>query len=347
MRPVSALLLAIAGSLLASPALAADPAPVYPKFTPASLIFADYRGAFSGPQSFNVTRAYLTLRGELDPTWSSVVTLNAAPLAYLGSVGATTPAREAHEEVLQLAYLQAANWVPHTTLQLGLITTPWVEYEYAYWRYRMLGTVGVEGGMGNTLGLAGATGYLPLWDHGLKATYSLGPVTIAGAVLNGEGFRAGEGDGQKSFQGRIAYQPWPFLDLAVTGHRGNPSTAQQADRVGAMVTYHAAPLNAGAEAIMTTDVSNAGANVGGRVLSGWGVYELATPWLPVQLIGRVNRIEANVDVPTANRLEVLAGIGCQPIKGVDLVLDDQNVTGSTATAAVDSNTLALHTAFAF
>jgi hypothetical protein len=319
MRPIAALLLAMAGLLPAAPVRASE----YPRFTPSSWVFADYRGSLGGPQSFNVTRAFLTLRGELDATWSSQVTLNAVPLVA---------AREAHNEVLQQAYLQAAHWVPHTTLQLGLINTPWVEYEYAYWRYRMLGTVGVEGGLANSLGL-GATGALTLWDKGLKATTVLGPVTVAGALLNGEGFRANEGDGQKAFQGRVTYQPWPWLDLALAGHRGNPTGALQADRLGAMATYHAAPLLAGTQAVGTFDVDSAGAATSGRVLSAWAVYDLA----PVQLIGRVHHFTG-----TNDRLELLAGLGWQPTKGVDLVLDDQHVMG-----AWESNTLALHTALQF
>src|SRR3954468_5409463 len=111
MRPIAALLLALAGLLPAGPALANE----YPRFTPSSWIFADYRVPVGGPQAFNVTRAFLTLRGELDATWSSQLTLNAVPLLV---------PREAHHEVLQQAFLQAAHWVPHTTLQLGLINTP-------------------------------------------------------------------------------------------------------------------------------------------------------------------------------------------------------------------------------
>ena len=336
----------------ASPAWAEAEAPATPPAKPtittSGLIFADYRIPLGGAQSFNVTRAFLTGKAQLNETWSGVVQFNGYPVTFLGGTPTAPAAKtESNEGIVQLAYFQAANLVPGMTFQLGMFPTLWLDYTNTLWRYRLLGLSPIEGGLANSLGLGGSTPYITTWDKGFKATGQYGPLTIAAAAMNGEGFRAPEGDGQKSFQGRLTYNPMPALDVTLLAHRGNPTGALQADRYAGMLVYHLPQVTAMLEGDMTTDVSAASATVNGRIVAGSLVWELPIPNISTQLILRANEIVANVDVPTANRLETLVGLGWEPMKGIDIVLDDQNITGATATAAADGNVVALHTAFGF
>jgi hypothetical protein len=312
------------------------------------LVFTDYRVPSWGPaglvQSFNVTRSMLTARARLDDVWSGVVQYNAYPLSFAGGAGATV-AREAHVGELQLAYVQAAAAELGLTAQLGMIAAPWHESGYTYWNYRMLGTtLPLEGGFAASLGVPGAVAMSPFWDLGLKVTAKQGAWSGAVAVLNGEGFRAPEGDGQKSFQARLTYQPWPFLDLTLAAHKGNPTGAAVADRAGAAVTYHAAPLALGLEGIGTNDVAAAGTAATGLAGSAWGVVDLPIALASPQVLARVNAFNASNG---AARVEVVAGLAARPRPGVTFVLDDQLIAGTTTAGPADANVTALHASFGF
>lgn len=124
-----------------SPAYAetAPSAPALPKALVSGLLYTDFRvptgnepsirGQARPLQSFNVTRSFLTGTARINDAWSGSITLNAYPDTVLTSPSNPLPTIEAHNEILQVAYLQATGMVPGNTTQLGMVFTPYVVYE--------------------------------------------------------------------------------------------------------------------------------------------------------------------------------------------------------------------------
>jgi hypothetical protein len=337
----------LAFALQGAPAMAQaePPAPAYPKVNVGGSIFADYAVPLNGgPQAFHVTRAFVTATGHLNATWSGLVQLNAYPLAYTNAAGAR--ANEPQNVVLQMAYIQADNLIPGTTMQLGQLFVPWAESVYAHFPYRMLASLPIEGGLQNTLGLGGFNP-ISAWDRGLKVKGGFGPLAYNVAVFNGEGLRGSEGDGQRSYEGVFTYQPFPFLDVAVLGRKGNLTGMVQADRWGASVVYHTPLLRLGVESDAMVDVNGAGGATFRQIQSAFGVLELPH-WLgaPTQLITRQTRLDAE-GLANGAQWESLVGLGVQPVKGLTFVLDDQLVHNMAGALTADANVLALHSNFTF
>lgn len=342
-RRAAACAIAVFAALAPSTALAQGAAS-FPRVSVGGQIFADYAAPLAGPQAFHLTRAFVTTRAQLNEQFSGLIQLNPSVLAYTNAGGAR--ASEPENVIVQMAYVQADNLLPGVTMQFGQLFVPWTEYAYRYFPYRMLATLPIEGGLANTLGL-GNTGYLSAWDRGLKLKGSLGPLAINAAVLNGEGLRGSEGDGQRSYQAILTYPLLPSLDVTVMGHRGNPTGAQQADRWGGSVVYHSPELCLGAESSGLVDVAASGAATFRQIHSAFGVLALPTPWaMPTKLIAR-ETVSTAQGGAAGTQLESLVGIGLQPTEGLVVVLDDQLVNPLGGAPGPSAHVIALRTSMAF
>src|SRR5690348_2506686 len=124
------------GALVATPTVAQNPAPA-PQLTVSGVVYAQYLyqlkdSATTGNQNqFSVQRAYINVIGKFAGGLTTRVTTDIAPT---GAPGAN--------QVVRLKYAYAA-WNPGTsalTWKLGLIHTPFLDWEEALWDYRMQGS---------------------------------------------------------------------------------------------------------------------------------------------------------------------------------------------------------------
>jgi len=349
--PLSLLALALSVGLCA-PALAEEQKPVA---SVSGLIFADYTVPTpSGPQSFNLTRGYLNGKVKFNDTWSGNLTLDLAPETWVSKVTSTsaggvvtgvtaTTQTEPANMILKMAYLQADGLYPGSTVQFGMVSLPWTDYEYGFSGLRLVGSAPIAGG------LAKGTAYVQSWDKGLKLVGNHGALGYAFAVFNGEGFRAAETDGQKSYQARVTVSPLKGLELTALGNRHNASGIAQQDRAALFMGYSTNGLKLGVEGTRMWDQGASTAPVTtGQILSALGIFGLAIPGLPApELILRADSIDASVDTPNNDRMETLVGLGITPVKGIRLVLDNQNITFNTASGTTNTNVVALHTSLNF
>lgn len=337
---------------LSSPALAQEAKPVA---SVSGTVFADYSVPTpAGAQAFNLTRSYLNGKVRFNDTWSGNLTLDLASETWVTRVtpttvggvvtGVTTTSQtEPANMLLKMAYLQADGLYPGSTLQLGMVSLPWTDYEYAFTGLRLVGSAPIAGG------LAKGTAFVQSWDKGLKLMGNHGVVSYAAAVFNGEGFRANETDGQKSFQGRFTVFPIPGLELTALGNRHNATGIARQDRAGLFMGYGTGGLKLGVGGTRMWDQGASSAPVTtGQILTALGIFGLAVPGLPSpELILRADSIDASLDAPDNDRLETLVGFGITPVKGVRLILDNQNITFNTAAGTTNTNVVALHTALSF
>lgn len=325
-------------SLLLAPALmvaCATPALAVPSGSVSGTLYTDVTAPLTGaPMSFNVTRTYLTGRLRADATWSGQITLNAYPSTFVSGLTGTTPTlvTEAHEEFLQLAYLQGENLYPGGTFQLGLVALPWTEYEYGFWGYRMLGPVPIAGG------LARGTGFVQSWDKAVKLTGQHGWVSYGAAAFNGEGYRRTETTNQKGYQGRVTLHPLSGLELTALGQYGDPTTAD-GHRASAFIGYRTEPIKVAMQGTWTWDGA-----VPGRLLGAYWIVGLPIPGLPpLELVLRGDQIDPHLGITGDERLETIAGLSLKPTREVTLTLDHQSINRSSGS----SQQVALHTALSF
>ena len=334
----------LALSLLSLPFLA-GPANAQPDASVSGLFYTDYSAPTDGrAASFNVTRAFLTGKVRIDPTWSGAITYNAAPLMFVSGVsnGAGTTRTEPFEALLQTAYLQASGLLPGLNLQMGMVSNPWFEFETGFWGYRMLGLQFYP---------VFNAGYIPTYDLGLRATGRIGAMGYMAQVDNGTGFRSAENNAGKAYTAGLTLEPLSGLTLAAFGYRGDSPALSQADRYAAFAGYRNAGFRVAAEATHVVTQSVGGAPVAENVLSAYSVMGLPVPALPSpEVIARVDLLDGRVgsaSPDTTGTLQGLLGFSIKPAPGVMLVLNDQVAQETRAGVASVRNTVALHTQLAF
>jgi len=296
-----------AGSVVAQ-AAPATPAPAPgPQVTVSGLGYAQYLyqlkdSAGAGNQNqFSVQRAYITGIGKFGGGVMTRITLD------------ITPSGAAGPQAVRLKYAYAA-WTPGKsvlTYKLGMIHTPWLDWEEALWDYRMQGTMAIE-----------RNGYLTSSDFGVGIDGKGKDDVVNGqlTVVNGEGYSGGTGDKRKDVQGRLSVRVLKTDDnsrvggLRVTGYFGIGKYTGGGDRnryIG-LVSYRSKMLTLAAEYASTKDtVSPAGGgnNATGSVISAYGVIH--APKSPVSVIARVDIADPNTDTGNNKQTRYIAGISYQ------------------------------------
>ncbi len=331
-------------SLAMLPALmTAGPAAAQTQSSVSGLLYTDFSAPTDGrAASYNVTRAFLTGKAKFSDIWSAAITYNAYPQAFVTGVtgGVATIGRDPYDALLHNAYFQATGLVPNVNLQMGLLTSPWFEFESAYWGYRMLGYHYFP---------VFSAGYIPPFDFGLKAFGNVGPVGYMAQVDNGTGFRATENNGSKAYTAGLTVAPVPGLTLAALGYRGDTITLSQMDRYAAFAGYRTGTFRVAAEGTRMVNQAVAGPVITGQILSAYTVLGLPVTALPSpELIARMDVIDSDVNAGSQTEtIQGLVGFAIKPAPGVILALDDQVTRKTAAGVTTTSNTVAMHTQFAF
>lgn len=229
--------------------------------------------------SFNITRAYVNLLGKFAGGLSTRVTADIF-----------TNADSSRAYRIKYAYFAYTPNGSPLAFKLGLIHTPWLDWEEALWDYRMQGGMAMERG-----------GYLTSADFGagIDGKWAGDKVNLQLTVVNGEGYSKGTGDQRKDVQGRVSVRLRGTNDssrvggLRVTGYAqyGKPTTGGARQRYIGMVSYRSKSVTLAGAYALTEDSVTAGALLDGQVASGFGVVHFAGS--QAAIIARVDYTKPN------------------------------------------------------
>ncbi len=278
--------IALLGSLSATAQTAAAPTAASvdtPSFKIGSTIFADYTyqsapvskdsdGNSIHPSSFNVSRAYINVTGQLNHFISFRVTPDIT--RETGS-GSSLNGSQTFRLKYGFAQLNLEDWSSKGSwVRLGVQQTPLLDFAEGIYRYRFQGTMFVE-----------RESYLTSSDAGLSAHYNFASDygDIHAGVYNGEGYSKAETNNEKAVQIRTTVRPLPRSSigkgLRVSGFYDGDHFVKGAvkQRLVESVTFEHSRFAAGFDHLNTKDQTAAAARtING---SGWSL------WLNPRLAG--------------------------------------------------------------
>jgi hypothetical protein len=226
----------------------------------------DEEGRAITAHAFNVTRAYVNVRGTISRHVSFRITPDVARETGDGSSlqgSLTFRLKYAYAE-FDLADVVAAE----AFARAGLQPTLFIDSQEGVYRYRFQGTVFAERDGGLSSADFGASVRLALPDeHG----------DVHVGIFNGEGYNRTEPNDRKSLQARITVRPAPDASSALGGLRltgfylGDSAVGAAArDRAIASVAYEHARFNAGVDYLYRRDQA---ASIAPIIASdGWSVF---------------------------------------------------------------------------
>ena len=299
--------------------------------------------------NFDVARSYVNVLGKFSGGIASRVTIDV-----------DSRRAASNQQTLRLKYAFVA-WTPqgsHLTYKLGMIQTPWVDFEEAVWDYRMQGVIPME-----------RAGYITSSDFGagIDGTWNYDQVNMQVGIYNGEGYSAALGDNRKDVSGRVSVRlartnlPGRVGGLRLTGYAnlGLANGGGARNRAIALLSYKSKQLTLAAEYGMMRDSTSAATpDVQGSLVAAYGVFNV--PKTKAAVIGRVDSFDPNVDSTAtttgarigANRqTRVIAGVSYAMTPNLRLLIDaDLNaIDGGSPTNNFDKarQVVYFHTEFKF
>ena len=326
--------LAVATFAVSATALAAQNAPQAPPVTVGGVVYTQYQytDAAVHTNTFDVTRAYVNVLGRFSNGITTRLTTDIIPSA-------------ATNQVIRLKYAFAA-WTPtgsSLTYKLGMIHTPWVDFEETLWDYRMQGTIAVDR---NPIG---GPSTMTAADIGVGVDGHWNDERINGqfVIVNGEGYSGGTGDFRKDVEARVSVRVQPTNDnsrvggLRVSGYAGIgkvTGTGADRNRYLGMLSYRTLQYTLAGEFV---SVKNGA--VTGSIISAFGVYHLTRSKAAV--IARVDIVDPDKNVGNNKNTRIIAGASYQLSPNVRLLADLDRLSfesGATAT-----NQILFQTQFTF
>ena len=272
---------------------------------------ADADGNIINPNSFNVTRSYINVTGNLSHIVAFRITPDIVRQSGLVTLG---PGNSISNDslVFRIKYAFAQfnldDWMTKGSwVRLGIQQTPLLDYEEGIYRYRFQGTTFTEReGFYNSADAGAAFHYNFPWNYG----------DVHVGLFNGEGYTKTDPNDQKAIEIRGTVRPFarsaPILrGLRVTGFYFGDNYIKDAERTRAVgqVTFESTYLNAGFDGIKAHDQPSIKvADVAG---SGWSWW--ATPKTPfsngssVEALLRYDHLRPNTGLG-ANRTRTIAGV---------------------------------------
>jgi hypothetical protein len=318
------------------------------------VIYLDYiydvddLGKGKGFNKFDVERTYLTFESAIADIAKMKVTTdiyqNTRSISFKAEDGSQTDNTDAKEIKvpsyydgwlvrLKNAYVDL-NFIPLTTLRVGMIGTPWIPTVEKVWGYRFVKPT-----------LTDAEKLFSSADLGVAAVVKLpqGYGEAMLAVLNGTGYSKPEDNKYKDIVPRIILTPFPndvvLKGLGVSGYYYLGKTASgdeslDKNRFGGMVNFGYDFFNIGAEFDMSKDQSmdknNAKIDTNGSGFSAFGEVKftkfLPTPLNNLGVLARFDSWDPNTDNENDGHSLILAGLTYAVAKNVRAVLDLQQTS---------------------
>lgn len=318
----ASLVLAAPVSAQITPAQGYTPPDDTPSIRVGAVIYADWTyqsnpetldadGNTINPSSFNVTRSYINITGNISHVVGFRITPDVVRESGLVSLGpGSTISNDSLVFRIKYAYAQINldDWMTKGSwVRLGIQQTPLLDYEEGIYRYRFQGTTFTEReGFYNSAD-AGAA-----FHYNFPANY--GEVHVG--VFNGEGYAKTDPNDQKAIEIRGTVRPFaaagaPMLrGLRVTGFYFGDNYIKNAERTRAVgqLTYESTYVNAGFDAIKANDQTSI--KVVDIEPSGWSWW--ATPKKPlpngasVEALLRYDHLKPNQTL-SANRTRSIIG----------------------------------------
>lgn len=302
--------------------------------TVSASVYAQYGYAIKDTahlNSFAVTRAYLNVIGRFSDGLYTRVT---------GDI--YTNADSSRSYRLKYAYFA---WTPKgspLSYKLGLIHTPFLDWEEALWDYRMQGTTVMD-----------RNGYMSSADFGggVDGKWGADKVNMQVTVVNGENYNKGTGDRHKDAEGRVSFRLRDTDDssrvggLRLTGYAqyGQPTGGGTRQRYIGMLSYRSKAFTLAGEYALTKDSVAAAAMLDGQVASVFGVLHFSGGSSPLALIGRVDYVKPDKNAGTAvtgySNTRYIGGVSYQATPNLRLLGDVDWVTyrNGAPTAALQAS----------
>ena len=314
------------------PVTAQQTAPPPPQVTVSGVVYGQYLYQLkdslgAGDQNqFSIQRAYINVLGKFSGGLQTRVTGDLQPSG-------------SGNQMLRLKYAFAA-WTPtgsDLTYKLGLLHTPWLDWEEALWDYRMQGTMALD-----------RNGYATAADFGagIDGKWQDDQVNGQLTVVNGEGYSGGTGDNRKDVMARVSVRLVKTDDnsrvggLRITGYAGvgKPTSGGTRNRFLGMLSYRSKQFTLAAEYAATKDTVTAPPvpETTGRVISAFGVYHVQSSG--VTLIARVDVVDPNTSVSGDRQTRVIGGISYQVTPNLRVLADVDNLSYETTPTGLQDAT---------
>lgn len=312
----------VAGSAPLAVAAAQTPAPTV---TVSGVAYTQYlyqlKDTANHVNTFDLTRAYLNVTGRFSGGVATRVTADIYRQAGDGSL----------RYRIKYAYVAYTPVRSPLTFKLGVIHTPWLDWEEALWDYRMQGTMALERG-----DQIAPRSYVSSGDigAGVDGKWGADKVNAQVALVNGENYNGGPGDQRKDVMGRVSVRVLDTDDssrvggLRLTGYAqiGKPTSGGTRNRFLGMLSYRTRQLTLAAQYAATKDTVTARPTpeTDGSVISAYGVYRI--PNSKVAVLGRVDVLDPNTSTGNNRQTRVIAGASYQLSPNLRLLADLDHVS---------------------
>jgi len=282
------------------------------------------------PNNFDVERAYLDFKRDLDANANVRVTLDVARLDT--SKLDTSKKSQQLFDYLKYAYVDLKEALPSLNLRLGLQPTYWIDFVDKILGIRYVAK-----------NLTDNEGVLTSADFGVGG---LGKFNLAGlpaveyqaTVLNGTGYKAAETDGAKTVGLRLNSEIYPEVTVALGSQVPVSSSGTGNKVINALAAYKTKASAAYFEYLYGTGIS--GYSLG-------GIYEILSG---IKIFGRLDNYDPDRSVANNQIDRQLAGVSYDWGKNVKLALDYQSASYGSAASSNAGKTVSyiyLHTLVVF
>jgi len=307
-------------ALTASAVQAQASAQQAPQVSVTGVVYTQYRytdiPTLAAKSNFEMSRAYVNVLGRFANGITTRVTTDILPNA-------------AGNQTIRLKYAFAA-WTPtgsSLTYKLGMIHTPFVDYEKTLWDYRMQGSIAVDR---NGVMTSSDVGF------GVDGHWNGEQVNAQFALVNGEGYSGGTGDFRKDVEARVSVRLQPTNDnsrvggFRATGYVGIGKFDGGADRNRFLgqLSYRTTQYT-----IAGDYVSVKNGAVTGSIISAFGVYHLSPP-SKIAVVARVDIADPDNNTANDGNTRIIGGVSYQLSPNVRMLADLDRVKpqgGGTAT----------------
>lgn len=271
----------------------------------------DTDGNVINPSSFNVSRSYINITGNVNHIVAFRITPDVTRLSGIETLAnGSSISNDSLLFRIKYAFAQfnLDDWMTKGSwARFGIQQTPLLDYEEGIYRYRFQGTTFTE-----------REGFYNSADAGASFHYNFpsnfGEVHVG--VYNGEGYAKTDPNDQKAIEVRGTLRPFataaPVLrGLRVTGFYFGDNYIKDAERTRAVgqVTFESKPFNGGFDAIKAHDqTSIKTADVEASGWSFWAtpkyVFDSSASW---ELLLRYDHLQPNTVNP-ADRTRTIVGV---------------------------------------